>query len=123
MVLFFLILAASLLGILGNWITRWSLGRTQYSFIDYLLIEKARTLSSVFSIISSAFIIYSSVPDTLVGKSLIMVLGGAYAAGFTLDSKINKEGPIIEEQVTPSKKIIIEKDKSIDSLLEEDKSL
>ena len=91
MILLLFILIAQFLGILGHWATRWAQGRTTSTFKEYLLGMKAQTLESLFASITSAFTIYASVPEGLTGKPLILVLIGAYTAGFTLDSKFNRD--------------------------------
>ncbi|MBE0436220.1 MAG: hypothetical protein IBX56_10500, partial [Methylomicrobium sp.] len=55
---FIWILLAGLLGVVGHWMTRWSQGRTESTFIEYLLEHKGHTVSSVFTIVGSAGLIY-----------------------------------------------------------------
>jgi hypothetical protein len=87
----YLIFGAGLLGVLGHWVTRWSQGRTQSTFIEYLSAYRANTLSSVFANLFSSATIYSATPEDIGGRALALVVLGAYAAGYTLDSKINKD--------------------------------
>jgi hypothetical protein len=87
----YLIFGAGLVGVLGHWVTRWSQGRTQSTFWGYLVAYKARTLSSVFANIASSGLIYASTPEDIAGRSLVLVLIGAYTAGYTLDSTLNKD--------------------------------
>jgi hypothetical protein len=91
MLSFYLIFGAGLLGVLGHWLTRWAQGRTINTFWDYLCEYKANTISSIFANIFSSGVIYSSTPDDIAGRALVLVVLGAYAAGYTLDSKVNKE--------------------------------
>jgi hypothetical protein len=91
MLSFYLIFGAGLLGVLGHWLTRWAQGRTLNTFWDYLCEYKANTISSIFANIFSSGVIYSSTPDDIAGRALVLVVLGAYAAGYTLDSKVNKE--------------------------------
>ncbi len=124
---FILIFGVSLLGIAGHWVTRWVQGRTQLTFKEYLILEKGRTMSSVFSVISSAFVIYAGIPDDLPFKSLLLVLGGAYSSAYMLDSNINKEGAKEQQEGAPitsiKQKIKDDKDKNLDDLLNDDKLL
>jgi hypothetical protein len=91
MYLLLFILIAQFLGILGHWATRWIQGRTTSTFIEYMLGMKAQTLESVFASLTSAFTIYASIPENLIGKPLILVLIGAYTAGYAFDSKLNRD--------------------------------
>ena len=91
MKLLLFILIAQFLGILGHWATRWAQGRTTSTFKDYLFGMKAQTLESVLVSITSAFTIYASIPENLTGKPLILILIGAYMAGYALDSKLNRD--------------------------------
>lgn len=53
--------------------------------------ERVRTFQSVLANISSAFAIYSTLPEDLHGKALVMVIIGAYMAGYTFDSGLNRD--------------------------------
>jgi hypothetical protein len=87
----YLIFGSGLFGVIGHWVTRWSQGRTQSSFWEYLVAYKARTLSSVFANIASSGLIYASTPEDISGRALVLVVIGAYTAGYTLDSTLNKD--------------------------------
>jgi hypothetical protein len=87
----YLIFGVGLFGVLGHWVTRWSQGRTQSTFFEYLMTYKANTLSSVFANLAASGIIYASTPEDISGRALVLVVIGAYTAGYTLDSKINKD--------------------------------
>lgn len=91
MLSFYLIFGAGFLGVLGHWLTRWAQGRTQNTFWRYLTMYKANTISSIFANIFSCGVIYSSTPDDIAGRALVLVVLGAYGAGYTLDSKLNKD--------------------------------
>lgn len=86
-----LIILAQFMGILGHWATRWAQGRTTTSFIGYLTGMKTQTIESVLASLTSAFTIYASVPEELTGKPLLLVLIAAYMAGYTFDSKFNRD--------------------------------
>jgi len=85
------IVFAQLLGIIGHWATRWAQGRTTSTFLEYILGMKAKTLESVLASITSAFTIYASIPENLTGKPFVLVLIAAYMAGYTFDSKFNRD--------------------------------
>jgi len=105
MTLLLFILIAQFLGILGHWATRWAQGRTTSTFMGYLLGMKAQTLESVLASITSAFTIYASIPEGLTGKPLILVLIGAYMAGYTFDSKFNRDpGAWVPEEAREQRK-------------------
>jgi hypothetical protein len=87
----YLIFGSGLFGVIGHWVTRWSQGRTQSSFWEYLVAYKARTLSSVFANIASSGLIYASTLEDISGRALVLVVIGAYTAGYTLDSTLNKD--------------------------------
>jgi hypothetical protein len=87
----YLIFGAGLVGVLGHWVTRWSQGRTQSTLWEYLVAYKARTLSSVFANLASSGLIYASTPEDIAGRALVLVVIGAYTAGYTLDSALNKD--------------------------------
>lgn len=91
MILLIFILIAQFLGIFGHWLTRWVQGRTTSTFKEYMLGMKAQTLQSLMASIASALTIYASLPDTLTGKPLLLVLIGAYTAGFSFDSSLNRD--------------------------------
>jgi hypothetical protein len=91
MTLLLFILISQFLGIFGHWLTRWAQGRTTSSFKDYMLGMKAQTLESILASITSAFAIYASIPEGLTGKPLVLVLIGAYMAGYAFDSKLNRD--------------------------------
>jgi hypothetical protein len=91
MILLLFILIAQFLGIIGHWATRWIQGRTTSTFKDYMLGMWPQTLESVFASLTSAFTIYSSLPEGLTGKPMILVLIGAYTAGYAFDSKLNRD--------------------------------
>jgi hypothetical protein len=100
MMILVFILCAQLLGILGHWATRWAQGRTTTTFFAYLMGMKAQTLESVLASITSAFTIYASIPEDLTGKPLLLVLIGAYMAGYTFDSKLNRDiGAWVPEEI------------------------
>jgi len=116
----YLIFGAGLLGVLGHWVTRWSQGRTQSTFLDYLITNKANTVSSFFANIMSSGVIYSSTPEDIAGRSLTLVVIGAYSAGYMLDSKLNKDQSSIELVVAEKlKKIRLdgEIDETVDDIL------
>jgi hypothetical protein len=91
MLSFYLIFGAGLLGVVGHWLTRWAQGRTQNTFWRYLMMYRANTISSIFANIFSCGVIYSSTPEDISGRALVLVVLGAYGAGYTLDSKLNKD--------------------------------
>lgn len=86
-----IIFGASLLGILGHWLTRWEQGRTSSTFGKYLSTFKAHTLASVFANLTSAGIVYASLPEDIPIKTLLLVAGGVYMTGYAWDSKLNKD--------------------------------
>jgi hypothetical protein len=86
-----LIFTAQFLGIIGHWATRWLQGRTTSTFKDYILGMWPQTLESVFASLTSAFTIYASIPESLTGKPLVLILIGAYTAGYAFDSKLNRD--------------------------------
>ena len=89
--LFISIMLSSLLGIFGHWLVKWSKETTSSNFKEYLLQYKANTIQSVSANLISIFTIYTSVPDGLSGRSLIMVLIGAFTTGYAFDSGLNKD--------------------------------
>jgi hypothetical protein len=89
--LFISIMLSSLLGIFGHWLVKWSKETTSSNFKEYLLQYKANTIQSVSANLISIFTIYSSVPDDIGGRALIMVLIGAFTAGYAFDSGFNKD--------------------------------
>jgi hypothetical protein len=91
MIILSLIILAQLFGILGHWATRWVQGRTTTTFKEYLVGMKTQTIESVLASLTSAFTIYASIPEDLAGKPLVLVLIGAYMAGYALDSKLNRD--------------------------------
>ena len=91
MTLLIFILIAQFLGIFGHWVTRWVQGRTTSTFKTYMMGMKAQTLESVLASIASAFTIYTTLPEGITGKPLIFALIGAYMAGYTFDSKFNRD--------------------------------
>ena len=91
MIILDFIILAQLLGILGHWATRWAQGRTTTTFKEYLVGMKTQTIESVIASLTSAFTIYASIPEGLAGKPLVLVLIGAYMAGYALDSKLNRD--------------------------------
>jgi uncharacterized membrane protein YeaQ/YmgE (transglycosylase-associated protein family) len=95
----YLIFGAGLLGILGHWVTRWSQGRTQSTFLGYLSAYRSHTLSSLFANLGSSGLIYSSTPEDIAGRALVLVVIGAYVAGYTLDSKINRDESLSDKLV------------------------
>jgi hypothetical protein len=97
MLSFYLIFGAGLLGVLGHWLTRWAQRRTANTFWRYLCEYRANTVSSIFANIFSSGVIYSSTPDDIAGRALVLVVLGAYAAGYTLDSKVNRERSLADE--------------------------
>jgi hypothetical protein len=128
MMTFFLILGAGLFGVAGHWLTRFAQERTQSTFVEYLMIYKARTLSSVFSIIGSSSVIFQTAPVDVSGRDLIMLLIGAYSAGYMLDSTVNKDKapePVVIRGVNKSIKEFEEDDKanSLNAILSDDSDL
>jgi len=116
----YLIFGAGLVGVLGHWVTRWSQGRTQSTFLDYLVTNKAHTISSFFANIMSSGVIYSSTPEDIAGRQLMLVVIGAYSAGYMLDSKLNKDHSSIELVVAEKLKKIREEDdenETVDDIL------
>jgi hypothetical protein len=116
----YLIFGAGLVGVLGHWVTRWSQGRTQSTFLDYLITNKSHTISSLFANIMSSGVIYSSTPEDIAGRSLTLVVIGAYSAGYMLDSTLNKDQSSIEIIVAEKlKEIRLEgqHDESVDDIL------
>src|SRR5574343_1947161 len=85
------ILIAGLLGVIGHWYTRWAQGRTDTPFKDYLLVNKASTLSSVFANVSSSMGIYTALPDDAAAKMIVIAVYAAYTAGYALDSTLNRD--------------------------------
>lgn len=88
---FLYILLAGLFGVLGHWLTRWSQGRTESTFFEYIIEYKGHTISSFFSIFGAAALIYQGAPDDLTGKALMSLLLSAYTTGYMLDSTVNKD--------------------------------
>jgi len=100
MMVLVLIILAQFLGILGHWATRWAQGRTTTSFFAYMLGMKTQTIESVLASLTSAFTIYASIPEDLTGKPLLLVLIAAYMAGYTFDSKLNRDvGDWVPEEI------------------------
>lgn len=93
---YFLVLGCGLLGALGHWVTRWSQGRTESSFPEYLLYHKSSTVSALFSILASTAVIYQTLPTEASGRDLLMSLLGAYSSGYMLDSTVNRDKPMGE---------------------------
>jgi len=91
MEIFLLIAIASLLGIFGHWLVKWSKETTSSNFKGYLLQYKINTVQSISANLISIVTIYTSVPDDIGGRALIMVLIGAFTAGYTFDSGFNKD--------------------------------
>ena len=119
---FIYILLAGLLGVVGHWLTRWTAGRTQSSFWDYLMLYKGRTISSIFSIIGSSALIYQSAPDDVAGKALFSLVISAYATGYMLDSTVNKDKlPPVTKEVKD--KVNEDKSKSLRDILDYDARL
>lgn len=120
---FIYILIAGLVGVAGHWVTRWSQGRTSSTFWEYLMCYKANTLSSFFSILASSSAIYTAIPVDIGGRDLMMLLLGCYSSGYMLDSKVNKDkspNPVNNE---PLKEVEDDKAKSLNNLLDDDRSL
>jgi hypothetical protein len=109
MKLLVIIILAQFLGILGHWATRWAQGRTTSTFKSYMLGMWPKTLESVFASLTSAFTIYASIPEGLTGKPLILVLIGAYMAGYAFDSKLNRDkGDWVPEEIREQRDIPME---------------
>ena len=119
MVTLAIIVICGLLGVVGHWLNRYTQGRTESSFKDYMLEYKARTMQSITANLASSFTIYASLPEDIHGKPLVMVVIGAYMAGYTLDSNLNRD-------VKPEPKVKVQRavkddaKKSIDDLLDSD---
>lgn len=94
------IVITGLLGIAGHWLTRWQQGRTQSTFTEYLKCYKANTIQSLMANLASSFTIYAATPEDIAGKALVMVLIGSYMAGYTFDSKLNKDKFHAKETIT-----------------------
>jgi len=126
---FFLILAAGLLGIGGHWLNRYIQERTESTFFEYLMVYKARTFGSVFSIVGSSTLIFQSAPVDIAGRDLIMLLLSAYTAGYMLDSAVNKDAPVPVPVPAPVVLKPIEnnanadKNKSLNNILADDRDL
>lgn len=125
MLSFYLIFGAGLLGVLGHWLTRWAQGRTQNSFWDYLTAYRSNTLSSIFANIFSSGVIYSSTPEDIAGRALVLVVIGAYCAGYTLDSKVNKDSSLPDELMKEKLKQIRNSDdqKPLSDIIRDDAAL
>jgi hypothetical protein len=123
---FFFVLAAGLLGVVGHWVTRWSQGRTQSTFVEYIKYNLPSTLSSLFSILASSSIIYQAMPVDVSGRDLLLLLIGSYSSGYMLDSKVNRDKPVavaVETNETAQEVKRDDKEKSLDSLLDDDDAL
>lgn len=118
---FIYILMASLIGVVGHWVTRWSQGRTNSTFWEYLMCYKANTLSSIFSILASSSAVYTTTPVDIEGHGLLMLLLGCYSSGYMLDSKVNKDKAPVNEPAKESKED--DKAKSLNDLLDDDRNL
>jgi hypothetical protein len=121
----YLIFGVGLFGVLGHWVTRWSHGRTQSTFFEYLMTYKANTLSSIFANLAASGIIYASTPEDISGRALVLVVIGAYTAGYTLDSKINKDKSASEQLMQERVKELQRENAkpSLADILEEDDAL
>lgn len=125
---FFLVLGAGLLGVVGHWVTRWSQGRTQSTFVEYLKFNVPSTLSSVFSILASSTAIYATMPVGVAGRDLLLLLLGSYSSGYMLDSKVNRDKPLVQPQPTKTVseiKEIIDADRNmvLNEILDDDDAL
>ena len=118
MATFYMIIAAGLFGVVGHFLTRHVQNRTDSTFVQYILSDKASTMQSITANLASSFAIYSTVPDDLHGKALLMVVIGAYMAGYTMDSKFNHDSG------TPTIKPIKEiKNEDINDIIDSDRKL
>jgi hypothetical protein len=105
MKLLLFILIAQFLGIFGHWLTRWTQGRTTSTFKEYMLGMKAQTLESLLASLASAFTIYMTLPEGLTGRPLIVALLGAYMAGYTFDSKFNRDVDWVPEVIRDQREL------------------
>lgn len=120
---FFWVLGAGLLGVIGNWATRYSQGRTDSTFMEYLMHRKATTVSSLFSILASSSLIYQSMPPTAHGRELLVFLLGAYSTGYMLDRTVNRDKPIETLPANTQEIADADKHKALDDILGDDDAL
>jgi hypothetical protein len=88
-----LIYVFGLLGILGHWATRYIQSRTASSVGEYLksnIVYTFASLSAGFA--SSSGLLVLLTPEMTV-QQIIALMGAAYTAGYTCDSKFNKDNP------------------------------
>lgn len=123
MTIFFLILGAGLLGIVGHWLTRYTQGRTESTFMEYMKQYKANSISSIFSVIASNSTIYASLPEDIHGKPLMMVILGSYTAAYMLDSTVNKDARPLFEPVIVKALRKADAKKSLNDIVSDDASL
>lgn len=123
------ILVAGLLGVIGHWYTRWAQGRTDTPFKDYLLVNKASTLSSVFANVSSSMGIYTALPDDAAAKMIVIAVYAAYTAGYALDSTLNRDPQGSQPAAQPAPKKTLQEikhenaEKPLQDLLDRDSTL
>lgn len=91
MIEFTLVFGAGLLGILGHWWVRWAQGRTESTFMEYLMTNKASTIASIFSVLGSCSVVFSALPEDFTAKSLLLSVVGSFQSGYTLDSMVNRD--------------------------------
>lgn len=133
MMTFFYILIAGLLGVVGHWLTRFTQGRTESTFWQYLNTHKANSISSILSVVTSSSVIFTSLPEDIHGKALMMVILGSYTSAYMLDSTVNKdkapetapEAVLINRKVEATVQDIkaVDSKKTLDDILKDDEAL
>lgn len=131
--MFFVILAVELFGIAGHWWNRWADGRTEDTFWEYLKENKAHTVASFFSILSSSSVVFANIPDDISNKNLLLAILGAFGSAYMLDSITNKsstpsvtpEAVLINRKVAETVQDIkaVDSKKVLDDIMKEDASL
>lgn len=120
---FAIVVVVGLLGVLAHWYNRYAQGRTDNTFVEYLMCYKARTFSSLLSNFAASSATFATAPVEL---SLQVVLL-AFTSGYAIDSIMNKETKpeivTVEPKETIKKVVKDDQVKSIDSILDDDSRL
>ena len=119
-------LASGLIGLIFHWYIRYSQGRTNSTFFEYLMVYKSRTIASFMSIFASAAGIFAGSPPDLTMQTLLL----AFSAGYMLDSMANKDVPVsvpvivVDKEATTIKaQVKKDEDKSLTDIIDESNSL
>jgi uncharacterized membrane protein YesL len=93
MVEIILIYVFGVLGILGHWATRYIQSRTTSSVGEYLKSNIVYTFASLSAGFASSSGLVMVLTPGMTVQQIIVLLGAAYTAGYTCDSKFNKDKP------------------------------